>query len=248
MSRYVLAMERPDQLEVELRAAGGRWLRGLRSRSRRFQPCRLRFAGSHVALFRQYRSRLDRAKAWARLCDTSHTGKCHALSERDGIPPPASAPLLLVDVHSRSLVDVSLRGLPTTQYTALSYVCGRLPDVLTTTKESLVHLRIQGALASQPWSVTPPDVVRDAIELTNRLGIPSLWVDRLCIVQDEPPQKSLQLAQMGAIYANAYMTIIAADGNYAQCGLRGSCPEIARAPVVPSPYARFRKGRGGGRL
>jgi hypothetical protein len=53
------------------------------------------------------------------------------------------------------------------------------------------------------------------------MGLRYLWVDRLCIVQDEPTHLREQLQQMASIYANSYFTIIAADGYDANYGLPG---------------------------
>jgi hypothetical protein len=53
------------------------------------------------------------------------------------------------------------------------------------------------------------------------MGLRYLWVDRLCIIQDEPTHLTEQLQQMASIYANSYFTIIAADGYDANYGLPG---------------------------
>jgi hypothetical protein len=52
------------------------------------------------------------------------------------------------------------------------------------------------------------------------MGLRYLWVDRLCIIQDEPTHLTEQLQQMASIYANSYFTIIAADGYDANYGPR----------------------------
>lgn len=66
------------------------------------------------------------------------------------------------------------------------------------------------------------------------LGVGHLWVDRFCIVQDDAETKPAQLAAMASIYANAYFTLAACDGD-AQSGLAGSRSERHR----PSPYGTF---------
>lgn len=65
-----------------------------------------------------------------------------------------------------------------------------------------------------------PRTIRDAIELTQRLGENFLWVDSLCIVQDNQDEKRKHLSHMASIYANAYVTLVAAGGT-AFSGLRG---------------------------
>ncbi len=61
----------------------------------------------------------------------------------------------------------------------------------------------------------------DAIKFTEMIGERYLWVDRLCIVQDDFEAKHAQIHNMGPIYANAYFTKVAALGTSADYGLRG---------------------------
>lgn len=54
--------------------------------------------------------------------------------------------------------------------------------------------------------------VRDAIEVTRSIRYHYLWVDSLCIVQDDEADKDIQLGMMGEIYSNANLTIVAGSG------------------------------------
>lgn len=107
------------------------------------------------------------------------------------------------------------------RYVALSYVWGRIPDILETTKANFESLQQPGALASSNLSARLPKTVHDAIVLTKAMEQRYLWVDRLCIVQDDFENKKAQLDSMASIYALSYFTIIAADGSDADHGLRG---------------------------
>lgn len=171
---------------------------------------------------------LDRVKNWVRYCDAAHAGRCHTLADWADVAPPSLAPLLLVDVNARCLVEVDVSVGTGPRYTALSYVWGRLPDVLEATKSNLEQLKVGGALSLATFADTLPATVRDAVALTKSLELDYLWVDRLCIVQDDPASKSLQLAQMGAIYANSYLTLVASDGTDADYGLRGSVKGLSQ--------------------
>jgi hypothetical protein len=53
--------------------------------------------------------------------------------------------------------------------------------------------------------------IRDAIFLTRRLGICYLWVDALCICQDDEEEKQTEIAKMNLIYRNSFLTITAND-------------------------------------
>jgi hypothetical protein len=53
--------------------------------------------------------------------------------------------------------------------------------------------------------------MQDAIKITRGLGIKYLWVDALCILQDEVSDKSHEIERMGEIFRNATVTIAAAN-------------------------------------
>jgi len=67
---------------------------------------------------------------------------------------------------------------------------------------------------------------QDAIHVARRLGIEYIWIDSLCIVQDDKTDWLQESEQMGNIYANAYVTIAAtwaADGNDGLDSIRPPC-------------------------
>ncbi|ETS78651.1 hypothetical protein PFICI_08504 [Pestalotiopsis fici W106-1] len=186
---------------------------------------------------------LGRLKAWAQHCDSAHGGTCHSLTEWADISPQSLAPLLLVDVDTHHLVEMDLSISCKIKYAALSYVWGRLPDVLETTKANLADLKTPGAVNSARYAISLPDTVRDAVALTKCLGLRYLWVDRLCIVQDDMVSKPLQLAQMGAIYANSYVTLVASDGQDANYGFRGSVRGVSQPRHFEPPVLTYKQGR-----
>jgi hypothetical protein len=51
------------------------------------------------------------------------------------------------------------------------------------------------------------------MQLVRDVGERYLWVDALCIVQDNDESKMRDIHNMGVIYANATFTIVAADGD-----------------------------------
>jgi hypothetical protein len=73
--------------------------------------------------------------------------------------------------------------------------------------------------------------------LTKSLKQKYLWVDRFCIVQNDAKHKDSQILAMASIYANAYVTIVAAEGEDDEFGLPG-LPQTG----VPrrTPYRKFR--------
>jgi hypothetical protein len=158
---------------------------------------------------------IETVRLWVSHCDAHHQGLCRGLPDWKRIESPSS--LILIDVRQNCLVFVS----EPTKYVALSYVWGRLTNTLETTIANVKALSQKGALSSSPWSQRLPGTIQDAIRLTSLLEVQYLWVDRLCIVQDDPVNKAEQLKSMASIYANSYVTAIAADGGDAEYGLRG---------------------------
>jgi heterokaryon incompatibility protein (HET) len=90
------------------------------------------------------------------------------------------------------------------EYTCLSYCWGGPQDVSTTTA-TLEQYSI--CLPSDEL----PQTIRDAINITRSLAIRYLWVDALCILQDNTDDKSVEIGEMGRIYRNAMVTIAAAS-------------------------------------
>lgn len=78
--------------------------------------------------------------------------------------------------------------------------------------------------------------IKHAISLTDILGERYLWADSVCITHENRDATNEQLNQMGAIYANAIITIVATDGD-SQDGLQGlkgiSPPRRSRQGVFP---------------
>jgi len=73
--------------------------------------------------------------------------------------------------------------------------------MITTTKDTLPE-RYSGIL----WQNLPLSF-QDAITATAELGIRYLWIDSLCIVQDDATDWSEQSSKMAEIYANSYINI-----------------------------------------
>ncbi|KAF4552364.1 Hypothetical protein D9617_10g073450 [Elsinoe fawcettii] len=107
-------------------------------------------------------------------------------------------------------------------YAALSYVWGG-DQVHKTTTAKILHLRGPGSLETVLRHY--PQVIKDAIDLTRRLGIRYLWVDSCCIVQDSERVWKRNAQHMDLIYGNAAVTICAADGSRADDGLYAMDPK-----------------------
>ncbi len=124
----------------------------------------------------------------------------------------SSMPLKLIDTYSRKIV------FPTelVAYAALSYVWGNVSRIYVnkdnfSTDSNEIHLA--------PLPSYLPRTFEDALTLTISLRLRYLWVDALCICQDDEDEKSHEISRMDMIYSQAYITFIAADGPDVNYGL-----------------------------
>lgn len=151
-------------------------------------------------------SPVSRIREWMDTCGREHDHHCAAgSSDRDR---PTFRPVWLIDSAERCLV----RAKPTDRYLALSYVFGGHrgrdgPDVGV----QLYKTNLEEFQDALPDGDLPPTVV-DAMRLSKKLGLKYLWVDRLCIVQDDEEEKENHIKHMAYVFANAYLTIVAAHG------------------------------------
>jgi hypothetical protein len=119
---------------------------------------------------------------------------------------PASVPARLIEVSldggsPRLHITIPGEKLP---YVALSYCWGALqPAQLTTSR--LGPYRDSIDLASLPRTV------RDAITTTKALGFQYLWVDSLCILQDNAADMAAEISRMRFVYEDASLTISASS-------------------------------------
>ncbi|KAH8891595.1 HET-domain-containing protein [Thozetella sp. PMI_491] len=140
------------------------------------------------------------------------------------------------------------------EYACLSYCWGSdLDGVLTTTSENVTaHYK------SIPLDMLPKTIM-DAISLCRGIGISYLWVDSLCIIQDDIKDWQQQSPLMLDIYGQSCLTIYAEHPKSCKEGFLGlqkyGCPNWQRLLETPVPEGlgfsgtRFlmRNPRNGGR-
>ena len=87
----------------------------------------------------------------------------------------------------------------TVRYLTWSYVWGSQAQRLTLTRANHRILNKKGGIKLDDLSRT----IRDAAVVVQMLGERYLWVDALCIVQDDQGDLAAQLSLMGQIYARS---------------------------------------------
>jgi hypothetical protein len=96
-------------------------------------------------------------------------------------------------------------------YVTLSHCWGE-KHIVTTTKESLTR-RKEGIEVS-----LLPKTFSDAILITRKLRFRYLWIDSLCIIQDDEADWQLESKKMAKIYENSALTISASAAHDAEYG------------------------------
>lgn len=93
-------------------------------------------------------------------------------------------------------------------YVALSYCWGGDEQLQTTIENVSSH--VTGILIADL-----PQTITDTIEVTRFIGLRYLWIDSLCIMQNDPDDVIHNCARMRHYYSNAVLTIVA--GNTSKC-------------------------------
>ncbi len=122
----------------------------------------------------------------------------------------------MVDVRHNCIRTFNVVNLTEIKFVALSYVWGG-SKTLKLFKSNSRKLEGEGCL---PIATLPQTMV-DAIDVARELGVDFIWIDALCIVQDNPSDLQEQIGSVALIYRPAVFTIIAACGNDANAGLAG---------------------------
>jgi hypothetical protein len=111
------------------------------------------------------------------------------------------------------------------EYLAVSYRWGR--ETLLTTSETfeLFHTSI-------PWEQLPK-TFQDAINIARELGIEHMWIDSLCIIQDDLIDWEIESGKMANIYKSALLTIMAASASDSQGGFFPDRATIKKLVALP---------------
>lgn len=109
------------------------------------------------------------------------------------------------------------------EYIALSHVWGLAKDLPKTTVETL-----QSHKKGIPWT-SLPRALQEAVVLTRALGFRWLWVDALCLVQDDVDSKTEESMAMDDVFGNAFLTIAAT-----------SATDSSNHPLFPAQVQPFK--------
>jgi hypothetical protein len=166
-----------------------------------------------LGLARDFRARVPgetgvdmrQARKWLDLCRKEHGSLCSTLDGDvdGGTPPPQPSDLLAIDLVKMCICDMPQGA----EYAALSY-CWPRKAYLTLKQNTRGVLFEHGGLLANMDRL--PGTVQDAIKCAKELPFQYLWIDALCIIQDDKEHKEKQLGQMDRVYSCASLTLVCA--------------------------------------
>jgi hypothetical protein len=156
---------------------------------------------------------IDHTLKWLESCREGHPACSEGRSELGRIETVGQAlPTRLVEIN-RIGGELKTRLYETAPnekgyYSALSHCWGH-SQILTTTNENIREhcVGIAFSLLSKTF--------QDAVSVSFKLGVRYLWIDSLCIIQDNTSDWQQESSKMNLVYQNALFTIAAeaaADG------------------------------------
>lgn len=165
-------------------------------------------------------------KGWLDSCEREHGTRCSTTPFGSSSSQNYTGTLLVIDVHQQCLIQ-----LPDGQkYVALSYVWGPANWPRTMTSNLNLYKKVNFFRNEKL-----PKTISHAVELVEALGMRYLWVDSLCLVQDDPMKQSM-IQGMDAVYGDAYLCLIAASEDDAHAGLSGWSDKDRRRDAMDIGY------------
>lgn len=151
-------------------------------------------------------------------CDEKH--ECMAVqgpTESSSELPTRIIDVGRYDAEPIRLVETSQEPAATGRYIALSHRWGDLrreqrfctyADNLTQRKERIEFDEL-------------PASFQDAVRVTRALGVRYLWIDSLCIIQEDPKDWAAESGKMEDVFSHAYCTIAASSAQSSLVGFLG---------------------------
>lgn len=167
---------------------------------------------------------------WKSDCQSNHPA-CKIPKDTDFSMRQPKRVLDIDGVASTGQVQLRTLGSDPVSYVALSHCWGGTIPAQTV-KDNLES-------RSRGFSVAElPQNFRDAIEVTRSLGIRFLWIDSLCIIQDDTNDWEQEAVNMGNVYTHAYLTIAASRSPDSESGFLKprSGIEVVQMRVKAAPW------------
>ncbi|KAL7900499.1 heterokaryon incompatibility domain-containing protein [Trichoderma sp. SZMC 28014] len=179
-----------------------------------------------------FESRLKAISVWLSYCDCHHT-RC--------VERPSVMPRRLLDLKDveRSkvirLVETSTAVGTDVRYATLSHCWGPRTSKppLKTTSDNILH-HFEGI---------PLDDLnlnfKDAVLISIKLGVQYIWIDSLCIIQDNSNDWEIEAEKMADIYRQSYINLAASAAHDAHGGMV-DLSSLYISKAIPTAVIRYR--------
>ncbi|KAK0742805.1 heterokaryon incompatibility protein-domain-containing protein [Schizothecium vesticola] len=151
---------------------------------------------------------LKRVSSWLQNCQEHHN--CEVI--------PGAIPARVIEVTGTpdaiNMRLCSTDHLGPVPYACLSYCWGGEQERKCTASN------IASYQTAIPFEEQPA-TIRDSARVYLGIGLRYLWIDALCIIQDDPNDKPVEIAKMPSIYGGANITIVAARSSSSTAGFLG---------------------------
>ncbi|OWY51200.1 HET-like protein [Alternaria alternata] len=148
---------------------------------------------------------------WLDTCIKTHQGLCLASRSENATLPDRAIEVSLNMPRRIRLVDTKNRE---GRYACLSHCWGDKQPLRTTLKPYTLSIHQENIREEDL-----PKTFRDAITVSLSIGIQYIWIDSLCIIQDDEKDWQIQSAKMAAIYSNSTVTLAATEASNSEEGL-----------------------------
>jgi hypothetical protein len=149
-------------------------------------------------------------KSWLETCEGEHK-RC--------VPNEGPFSVDLSFFRCIDVIDMCITPMPiTSRYVALSYKWGECTPFLLL-KPNKDDLFARDGLRRN-WDAIPK-TIRDSIDFVRNVDCRYVWIDQLCLIQDDDDDRGTGIQAMDLVYEQAYFTIVAGSGTDADSGLPG---------------------------
>ncbi|KAF2794151.1 HET-domain-containing protein, partial [Melanomma pulvis-pyrius CBS 109.77] len=169
---------------------------------------------------------IERLRRWMDECSSSHNDCLVTSTTQDD----SSRPARLLDITPiQRGSEVGIKIIETTSGRSYRYACLSHRWDIAIKHHQTTTENISNFLDFLNLNLMPANF-RDAVAIARDLNIQYVWIDSLCIIQSGDSGEDIrrELAKMGSIYQNAYLTIAAVSSPSSSegCFIKDKWPDI----------------------
>ena len=179
--------------------------------------------GASRSMSTSSKATIQKARQWLQDCRSQHR-EC---SERGVYSRSGPKRLVMLSTSAGNQLQARICEQPDTgpeiEYLTLSYSWGKGKRLkLTCSTYAAFHQQI-------PLEDLPRTLM-DAFDITWRLGFQAIWIDALCIIQDDRDDWNAESPKMSLIYGNSICTIASLTGRNSDSGIYARRDPLALLP------------------